>query len=141
MDYFDFAPRRRARGCPPGRGGPREARVRRGATTPSAASARPNFRDWLLIIDESHVTIPQVRAMFNGDRNRKTILVEHGFRLPAAIDNRPLRFEEFEAIVPQVMFVSATPGPYELERSGGEVAEQVIRPTGLLDPEIDGAAG
>jgi excinuclease ABC subunit B len=83
------------------------------------------------------VTIPQIRAMYNGDRNRKMILVEHGFRLPAALDNRPLRFEEWEAIVPQVLFVSATPGPYELERTGGEVAEQVIRPTGLLDPIIE----
>jgi excinuclease ABC subunit B len=82
------------------------------------------------------VTLPQVRAMFNGDRARKQVLVDHGFRLPAALDNRPLRFEEFESIVPQVLFVSATPGPYELERVGGDVAEQVIRPTGLLDPVI-----
>lgn len=104
---------------------------------PASVSSRPNFRDWLLIIDESHVTVPQVRAMFNGDRARKTVLVEHGFRLPAALDNRPLRFEEFEAIVPQAMFVSATPGPYELERCQGVVAEQVIRPTGLLDPKIE----
>jgi len=93
-------------------------------------------RDWLMIIDESHVTMPQVRAMFNGDKARKTVLVEHGFRLPSAMDNRPLRFEEFELVVPQVVFVSATPGPYELEKTGGEIAEQVIRPTGLLDPEI-----
>jgi excinuclease ABC subunit B len=135
MDYFDFAPPAESPGMPAGWG--THVKPESGAVpTPSAASARPNFRDWLLIIDESHVTIPQVRAMFNGDRNRKTILVEHGFRLPAALDNRPLRFEEFEAMVPQVMFVSATPAPYELERSGGEVAEQVIRPTGLLDPEI-----
>ena len=135
MDYFDFAPPAESPGMPTGWG--THVKPESGAVpTPSAASARPNFRDWLLIIDESHVTIPQVRAMFNGDRNRKTILVEHGFRLPAALDNRPLRFEEFEAIVPQVMFVSATPAAYELERSGGEVAEQVIRPTGLLDPEI-----
>src|SRR5690606_24270402 len=75
--------------------------------------------------------------MFNGDRQRKLSLVDHGFRLPSCLDNRPLRFEEFEAIVPQVMFVSATPGPYELKRSGGEIAEQVIRPTGLLDPAIE----
>jgi excinuclease ABC subunit B len=104
---------------------------------PSASSSRPNYRDWLLIIDESHVTLPQIRAMYNGDRARKTVLVEHGFRLPSALDNRPLRFEEFEAIVPQIAYVSATPGPYELERTGGEVAEQVIRPTGLLDPIIE----
>lgn len=131
MDYFDFAP-------PADRPStPFDANADRAEVpAPSAVSGRPNFRDWLLIIDESHVTIPQVRAMYNGDRNRKTILVEHGFRLPAALDNRPLRFEEFEAMVPQVMFVSATPAPYELQRSGGEVAEQVIRPTGLLDPEI-----
>ena len=92
--------------------------------------------DWLLFIDESHVTIPQVRAMYNGDQQRKRVLVEHGFRLPSALDNRPLRFEEFEAIVPRAVYVSATPGPYELGRSGGDVVEQVIRPTGLLDPEI-----
>jgi len=97
---------------------------------------RPNYRDWLLIIDESHVTLPQIRAMYNGDQARKTVLVEHGFRLPSAMDNRPLRFEEFVSVVPQVMFVSATPGPYELERTGGDVAEQVIRPTGLLDPPV-----
>jgi excinuclease ABC subunit B len=113
LDYFDHAP-------------PLDA---------GAAAARP--RDWLLIIDESHVTVPQVRAMFNGDRQRKEVLVEHGFRLPSALDNRPLRFEEFESIVPQTLFVSATPGPYELERVGGDVAEQVIRPTGLLDPRIE----
>jgi excinuclease ABC subunit B len=93
--------------------------------------------DWLCFIDESHVTIPQIRAMFNGDRARKQVLVDHGFRLPSALDNRPLRFEEFEQVVPRLVFVSATPGPYELERTGGEVVEQVIRPTGLLDPEID----
>lgn len=99
-------------------------------------SARPNYRDWLLIIDESHVTLPQIRAMYNGDQQRKRVLVDHGFRLPSALDNRPLKFEEFEASVPRLVFVSATPGPYELERVGGEVAEQVIRPTGLLDPEV-----
>ncbi len=88
-------------------------------------------------IDESHVTIPQIRAMYNGDRSRKQVLVDHGFRLPSALDNRPLTFEEFEAIVPQVVYVSATPGPYELEQSGGDVVEQVIRPTGLLDPTIE----
>ncbi|MCA9293903.1 MAG: excinuclease ABC subunit UvrB [Phycisphaerales bacterium] len=91
---------------------------------------------WMMLIDESHVTMPQVRAMYEGDRQRKTVLVEHGFRLPAALDNRPLKFEEFEQVVPQRVYVSATPGPYELERTGGEVIEQVIRPTGLLDPVI-----
>ena len=107
------------------------------ASPERAGSAPPNLSDWLLIIDESHVTMPQVRAMFNGDRARKTVLVEHGFRLPSALDNRPLRFEEFESVVPRMLFVSATPGPYELEKVAGEVAEQVIRPTGLLDPTIE----
>jgi len=93
--------------------------------------------DFLLVIDESHVTLPQIRAMFNGDRARKTVLVEHGFRLPSALDNRPLRFEEFEEMFPQVVFVSATPTDWELERAGGEVVEQIIRPTGLVDPEIE----
>ncbi|NBC11546.1 MAG: excinuclease ABC subunit B, partial [Planctomycetes bacterium] len=93
--------------------------------------------DYLLIIDESHVTIPQMRAMFNGDQQRKQVLVEHGFRLPSALDNRPLRFEEVEKLWPQVVFVSATPGPYELERTGGQFVEQVIRPTGLVDPVIE----
>ncbi|HEY7088540.1 MAG TPA: excinuclease ABC subunit UvrB, partial [Tepidisphaeraceae bacterium] len=93
-------------------------------------------KDYLLIIDESHVTVPQIRAMYNGDRNRKEILVDHGFRLPSALDNRPLRFEEFEQMWNQVLFVSATPAKYELEKCGGEVVEQVIRPTGLIDPEI-----
>lgn len=92
---------------------------------------------WLLMIDESHVTLPQIRAMFHGDRNRKQVLVEHGFRLPSALDNRPLRFEEFEQEVPQVVYVSATPGPYELEKTAGVIVEQVIRPTGLLDPVIE----
>lgn len=91
---------------------------------------------WLLIIDESHVTIPQVRAMFNGDRHRKQTLVEHGFRLPSALDNRPLRFEEFESAVPQVLYVSATPAPFELQKTQGEIVEQIIRPTGLVDPDI-----
>jgi len=93
--------------------------------------------DYLVFVDESHVTIPQLRAMYAGDRSRKETLVEHGFRLPSALDNRPLRFEEWEQRCNQVIFVSATPGPYELERTGGEVVEQVIRPTGLLDPEIE----
>ncbi len=92
--------------------------------------------DWLMMIDESHVTLPQMRAMFNGDRARKQVLVDHGFRLPSAMDNRPLRFEEVEQIWPRVLFVSATPGPYELEKSEGEVVEQIIRPTGLVDPVI-----
>ena len=97
----------------------------------------PPKRDWLCMIDESHVTLPQIRAMYNGDQARKRVLVEHGFRLPSALDNRPLRFEEFEQSVQQALYVSATPGPYELERSGGEIAEQIIRPTGLLDPTIE----
>jgi len=93
-------------------------------------------KDFLLIIDESHVTIPQVRAMFNGDRSRKEVLVEHGFRLPSALDNRPLRFEEFLQLWDQAVFVSATPAAFELELAAGEVIEQVIRPTGLVDPVI-----
>jgi len=93
--------------------------------------------DFLLIIDESHVTIPQVRAMFNGDRSRKEVLVEHGFRLPSALDNRPLKFDEFEQMWKQVVFVSATPADYEMERAGGEVIEQIIRPTGLVDPAVE----
>ena len=145
MDYFDYAP-------PAGekwRSGTvakwqsekqaaADAESSHAATPPlrHSATSRPNYRDWLLIIDESHVTLPQVHAMYHGDQNRKKILVEHGFRLPSAMDNRPLKFEEFESIVPQVLFVSATPGPYELAKVGGEVAEQVIRPTGLVDPEV-----
>lgn len=97
--------------------------------------------DFLLFVDESHVTVPQVRGMYAGDHNRKVTLVEHGFRLPSALDNRPLRFEEWEKKVGQAVFVSATPGPYELEKTGGRVVEQVIRPTGLLDPEIEIAPG
>ncbi len=93
--------------------------------------------DFLLVIDESHATIPQIRAMFNGDRSRKQTLVEHGFRLPSCLDNRPMRFEEFEGMWNKVLFVSATPGPYELEACGGEVVEQIIRPTGLIDPPIE----
>lgn len=92
--------------------------------------------DYLVIVDESHVTFPQVRAMYAGDRSRKTVLVEYGFRLPSALDNRPLRFEEFETMVPQLISVSATPGEYELRRTGGAVVEQLVRPTGLLDPKI-----
>ncbi|MDM5095418.1 excinuclease ABC subunit UvrB [Aeromonas rivipollensis] len=93
--------------------------------------------DGLLIIDESHVTVPQIGAMFKGDRSRKETLVEYGFRLPSALDNRPLKFDEFEALMPQTVFVSATPGPYELEKSGEDVVQQVVRPTGLLDPQIE----
>ncbi len=93
--------------------------------------------EFLLLIDESHVTIPQIRAMFNGDQSRKKVLVDHGFRLPSAMDNRPLRFEEFEEVWQGVVFVSATPAQYELELCGGEVVEQVIRPTGLVDPEVE----
>jgi len=91
----------------------------------------------LLIIDESHVTVSQIGAMYKGDRSRKENLVEYGFRLPSALDNRPLKFDEFEAIAPQTLYVSATPGKYELERSGNEVVEQVVRPTGLIDPQIE----
>ncbi|MFA5649870.1 MAG: excinuclease ABC subunit UvrB [Proteiniphilum sp.] len=93
--------------------------------------------DYLTVIDESHVTIPQIRAMYGGDHSRKMNLVEYGFRLPAAIDNRPLKFEEFEALTPEIIFVSATPADYELEKSEGIVVDQLIRPTGLLDPPID----
>ncbi|MBI1292135.1 excinuclease ABC subunit UvrB [bacterium] len=93
--------------------------------------------NFLLVIDESHIAVPQIRAMFNGDRSRKSVLVEHGFRLPSALDNRPLRFEEFEAKINRVVFVSATPEEYELTRSGGVIVEQIIRPTGLVDPQIE----
>lgn len=93
--------------------------------------------DGLLIIDESHVTVPQIGAMYKGDRSRKETLVEYGFRLPSALDNRPLKFDEFEALAPQTIFVSATPGNYELEKSAGEIADQVVRPTGLLDPVLE----
>jgi excinuclease ABC subunit B len=94
-------------------------------------------KDFLCIVDESHATIPQIHGMFNGDQARKRTLVEYGFRLPSALDNRPLRFEEWETRVPQAVFVSATPAPYELKASRGDVVEQVIRPTGLVDPEIE----
>jgi excinuclease ABC subunit B len=93
--------------------------------------------DFLLFVDESHVSVPQVRAMYAGDRSRKETLVEHGFRLPSALDNRPLRFEEWEQKAPHVIFVSATPSEYELQQTGGEVVEQIIRPTGLLDPVVE----
>lgn len=93
--------------------------------------------DTIIVVDESHQSIPQLRGMYNGDRSRKTTLVEYGFRLPSALDNRPLKFEEWEQRAGQIIYVSATPGPYELEHAGGEFIEQVIRPTGLLDPEVD----
>jgi excinuclease ABC subunit B len=94
-------------------------------------------KDYLLIIDESHVTLPQIKAMYNGDRQRKEVLVEHGFRLPSAMDNRPLKFEEFSAMINQCVYVSATPSKMELEQTAGEIVEQVIRPTGLIDPVIE----
>ncbi len=93
--------------------------------------------DYLVFVDESHVTVPQIGGMYEGDRSRKSTLVEYGFRLPSALDNRPLRFDEWEALVPRVIFVSATPGEHELQRSAGVVVEQIIRPTGLLDPQIE----
>ncbi len=93
--------------------------------------------NYLTVIDESHASVPQIRAMYGGDRSRKLVLVEHGFRLPSALDNRPLRFEEFEALVGQIIYVSATPGDYELEQCDGVVVEQVVRPTGLLDPPVE----
>jgi excinuclease ABC subunit B len=109
----------------------------------TAAGAKPYTlvdyfpKDFLLVIDESHATLPQIRGMYNGDRARKETLVEHGFRLPSCLDNRPMRFEEFQGMWKQVLFVSATPGPAELELCGGEVVEQIIRPTGLIDPPIE----
>lgn len=111
-------------------------------TRRSAGSPPPTLldyfpADWLLVVDESHVTIPQVRGMYHGDRSRKQTLVDYGFRLPSALDNRPLTFAEFEARMHQVLYVSATPGAWELEQSGGEVVEQLIRPTGLLDPRVE----
>jgi len=93
--------------------------------------------DSIMLLDESHQTVPQLRAMYNGDRSRKEVLVAHGFRMPSALDNRPLTFEEFEHRVNQVIYVSATPGPYELTKSAGVVVEQIIRPTGLLDPQVE----
>src|SRR4029453_2542337 len=91
--------------------------------------------DYVVVLDESHVTVPQLHGQFEGDRSRKDTLVEHGFRLPSAMDNRPLRFDEFIEKVHQIVFLSATPGPYELEVSG-QVVEQIVRPTGLVDPEV-----
>jgi excinuclease ABC subunit B len=92
--------------------------------------------DFLMVVDESHATVPQINGMYNGDRSRKTTLIEHGFRLPSALDNRPLKFQEWESMLHQVIYVSATPGEWELERAGGVVVEQIIRPTGLVDPEV-----
>jgi excinuclease ABC subunit B len=137
LDYFDYAP---------GRGlgqAPIDADADGVDTRDHAMDAarfgveRTNLKDWMIMIDESHVTLPQIRAMFNGDKARKQVLVDHGFRLPSCLDNRPLRFEEFEALVPQVVYVSATPGPYELDKTQGEIIEQVIRPTGLVDPLVE----
>lgn len=104
-----------------------------GAPPPTLFEYLP--KDALLFVDESHVSVPQINGMYNGDRARKSVLVEHGFRLPSALDNRPLKFTEWDQMRPQTIYVSATPGPFELERSAGEVVEQVIRPTGLVDPE------
>ena len=94
-------------------------------------------RDFMLFIDESHQTVPQFHAMYHGDRSRKQTLVEYGFRMPSALDNRPLTFEEFEHRTNQLVYVSATPGPYELTKSAGVVVEQIIRPTGLIDPPVE----
>ena len=106
-----------------------------GEPPPTLLDYLPN--DALTIIDESHQTIPQIRGMYHGDRSRKTVLVDFGFRLPSALDNRPLSFEEWQERVGQVISVSATPGPYELSCAGGAVVEQIIRPTGLVDPQVD----
>src|SRR3989454_4597811 len=106
-----------------------------GEAPPTLLDYLPN--DSILLVDESHQTIPQVRGMYNGDRSRKEVLVAHGFRMPSALDNRPLTFEEFEHRVNQLVYVSATPGPYELTKSAGVVVEQIIRPTGLVDPEVE----
>src|SRR6476646_5190093 len=106
-----------------------------GEAPPTLLDYLPN--DSLILIDESHQTVPQLRAMYNGDRSRKEVLVAHGFRMPSALDNRPLTFEEFEHRVNQVIYVSATPGPYELTKAAGVVVEQIIRPTGLLDPQVE----
>ncbi len=108
----------------------------------SPGESPPTLMDYLpdgalLVVDESHVTIPQIGGMYRGDRSRKETLVEHGFRLPSALDNRPLKFDEFELLVPQMIHVSATPGVYELEHAGDEIVEQVVRPTGLLDPKVE----
>jgi excinuclease ABC subunit B len=106
-----------------------------GAPPPTLLDYLPD--DAIMVIDESHQTVPQLGAMYKGDQSRKGTLVEYGFRLPSAMDNRPLNFQEFESRIGQTIYVSATPGPYELQRTGGEVIEQIIRPTGLLDPMVD----
>ena len=108
----------------------------RSAGSPPATLMDYFPKDYLLVIDESHVTVPQIRGMYEGDQSRKRVLVEHGFRLPSALDNRPLNFEEFQSRINQILYVSATPGSYELQKSGGVVVEQIVRPTGLIDPEI-----
>ena len=113
------------------------AHVRPSARRSAAHAARLFPADYLLFIDESHQTVPQLHAMYPGDRSRKQTLVNYGFRMPSALDNRPLNFEEFEHRTNQVVYVSATPGPYELTKVGGVVVEQVIRPTGLVDPEVE----
>jgi excinuclease ABC subunit B len=134
LDYFDYAP-----GDPdtPSETPDREDGRDHAEDARRFGVSRTNLNDWLLIIDESHVTLPQIRAMFNGDKARKQVLVDHGFRLPSCLDNRPLKFDEFEQIAPKVLYVSATPGPYELEQTQGEIIEQVIRPTGLVDPVVE----
>src|SRR3974377_1405075 len=106
-----------------------------GEAPPTLLDYLPN--DSIILVDESHQTMPQIRGMYNGDRSRKEVLVAHGFRMPSALDNRPLTFEEFEHRVNQVVYVSATPGPYELTKSAGVVVEQIIRPTGLVDPQTE----
>ena len=106
-----------------------------GAAPPNLIDYFPD--DFLLFLDESHIGVPQLNGMYNGDRSRKETLVDYGFRLPSALDNRPLRFEEFNARIKQVIFVSATPGPYELDQVEGRIVAQIIRPTGLLDPRIE----
>jgi excinuclease ABC subunit B len=138
MDYFDYSPEPwdLAPANPQEEAGPSAVALERPERHLYQLTKRP-LRDWLMFIDESHVTLPQLRAMYNGDQMRKQVLVDHGFRLPSAMDNRPLKFDEFEKAVPQVVYVSATPGDYELQKVGGVVAEQVIRPTGLLDPTIE----
>jgi len=117
-------------------------RIIRGTLRTAAGEPPPTLldyfpRDFLMFIDESHQTIPQLRGMYAGDRSRKETLVEYGFRMPSALDNRPLTFEEWEHRTNQLVYVSATPGPYELTKSAGVVVEQIIRPTGLIDPEVE----
>jgi excinuclease ABC subunit B len=130
LDYFTY---QRQAASDTGHGGNVQRSLAARAPSPVSRVAS----SWLLMMDESHIGVPQVRGMYNGDKARKTVLVDHGFRLPSAKDNRPLMFKEFEARMPQTVFVSATPGAYELEQSGKRVVEQIIRPTGLIDPEVD----